>query len=1352
MAVEASLPFHGHHLEDHDGPPTKARSTRTMEEPSHLPSPMNQPPREQDLDGSGASPPVLHLSQVVRLLRSRDHHRRRSLEIQDRLRALQVASAHTNRLLHIAQTVQHTLAECIKSEDKQSFSNLFNAFLDASDRASTSPCREREPSPAHHVGYRASVLDLTPASNRASLLDLCYRVRYDGNYIADCLASLTHKELLGILPDHTSSGSAESVLVSSSWHNFRKSRHLGFVVDGQMELLQSSECACPLHTLFHFGPSISANPTAEDSRISEVWATVCARLIADPKPGSEKVVPAVLDLVAFRPGWNGKSRLERWILQTLEKGAFLVEQPSKQSFRTRVLGRSEISVEDQSAIDSFYSDSVSSLLDMLGDNEGPSVIPHSVLKICHSISAKLDSNLARQRAFPQFVITRKHGSVPSVEVTSKVQTIVTRLTSSPELQDPSERRVDDGRSCQTPDNEVFAAVTMGELVSVVKALFPQRRPVSFTFDGESASSGLHSSSSSISGFSLFQSTTPSHVATSSPSGTLRNGTEDPTQTMPGSLDTLTDLKQAHRISWMESHGESLREACAAMEEIRSGYDKTFGSWNMLLMNYEDHSTTTTLAELERTSTAGVERKMVTTMSNDRRRCAKAVEDFLLTRPTFDTISQRDWSKSAHHVPQIQQALLREFQDLIVVAEQRGDFLEAYSWSQKLHDLRRVITGEHPWQLQSVLNEIYDLAMLDVSKSKAIIDACDRWISLLEPVLESSMKQLTAAVEISYQMRNKMWFVADVRTSAAYEAARSVANALRIMAKPKRQQRPQVVPPLRHWSAAKLTSGQLHLKSDAQVLELLSTSPLQGGPNKLSDDQSKATAQWMENNNVENLCQGEERLHRLCMEIRKCIEHLMSGSNATFCSGPLFARDKPHETTSASPSLAVLQSSMGGRRPLTLRTNVQTSMDSISSASHPLSSASSRDYMDAESSAATHRSSAAFWSPTTTEYHPPSSSTSVGSVPTQFDVRGSVRERNRDLSSGSAQRIEGLRKSLTSLLLSDIASPLFSEGSETDRAYWTGISGVVSERHLRTLRRTTDRDLRLDSASSDPEPTFDFKHAYASLLHRFSVTTNPYSKLKDLHELDELLSLQAIRQSGQATPSIPVMPDLLASSRKYITLQTVDANVLGFRELFCDGAIRPAAIFRDMQYIAALVPSTLLETTPQGKAFWNAGVALLGLKQELRTVMVETADSIIAYHSNNRGHGRSASTAQLERDSAIFSTPSRTPSAEDIARYSMSDAACMLQITAREGDRVAQRELATLYLTHPELMDHILAPFTRPKDVFREELENKWRKNQDPDRCDPVTMCVAHHWMSLSSKAGDGLANEFLKQREELSDF
>jgi hypothetical protein len=280
--------------------------------------------------------------------------------------------------------------------------------------------------------------------------------------------------------------------------------------------------------------------------------------------------------------------------------------------------------------------------------------------------------------------------------------------------------------------------------------------------------------------------------------------------------------------------------------------------------------------------------------------------------------------------------------------------------------------------------------------------------------------------------------------------------------------------------------------------------------------------------------------------------------------------------------------------------------------------------------------------------------------------------------------------------------------------------------------------------------FNFEQAFQVLARRFEASCNPFTKLNYLLDIETLLVPYMAEQSDAVISRTESKLNTAALQKlKRQGSSQANIKVEGFRRLLSDPTTRPAAIFRDLQYIAALVPASILESTPQGKAFWNVAVALSSLKQEVRQFMVETADGIISYQSNNRGHGQAASTAQQERDSATFSVPSRTPSAEDIKRYTMADAAYLLQITAKEGDAAAQRELATLYLTHPELMDHIIAPFSRPRDVFKEELESKWRKNQDPNRCDPTTMCVAHHWMSLSSKGGDALAKEYLRQREEM---
>lgn len=96
---------------------------------------------------------------------------------------------------------------------------------------------------------------------------------------------------------------------------------------------------------------------------------------------------------------------------------------------------------------------------------------------------------------------------------------------------------------------------------------------------------------------------------------------------------------------------------------------------------------------------------------------------------------------------------------------------------------------------------------------------------------------------------------------------------------------------------------------------------------------------------------------------------------------------------------------------------------------------------------------------------------------------------------------------------------------------------------------------------------------------------------------------------------------------------------------------------------------------------------------------------------------------------------------------MTDAAKMYIITAKEGDAAAERELAIFYLTHPDLLPRTLLPLSKPREIFKESLLNQ--KREDPERSDPMTMCVAHHWMELSKKGGDELAEKYLRARDDM---
>jgi len=212
------------------------------------------------------------------------------------------------------------------------------------------------------------------------------------------------------------------------------------------------------------------------------------------------------------------------------------------------------------------------------------------------------------------------------------------------------------------------------------------------------------------------------------------------------------------------------------------------------------------------------------------------------------------------------------------------------------------------------------------------------------------------------------------------------------------------------------------------------------------------------------------------------------------------------------------------------------------------------------------------------------------------------------------------------------------------------------------------------------------------------------------------------------------------------IASTDMIVEVMQDLFRDASVRPKTLFRDLQFIAAFVPASILDKTERGKAFWDAGLAALGLKQDVCRSLIEIADEIVVHYTQTRQTSTSAIHSQ-----SLSSSKTGFPDS-DIKRYSMQDAARMWTIIAKEGDAVAERELAIFYLTHPELVERTTLPLSRPRDTFKAQVMEMHASSGEGDheRNDPATMCVAYHWMELSATGGDELAKKYLRQREELN--
>jgi hypothetical protein len=771
----------------------------------------------------------------------------------------------------------------------------------------------------------------------------------------------------------------------------------------------------------------------------------------------------------------------------------------------------------------------------------------------------------------------------------------------------------------------------------------------------------------------------------------------------------------------------------------------------------------------------------------------------------------------------------------------------------------------------------------LEQSSYVIEQYDAWLvglkhsqSRHDGKVETMMRQLRC-------LREKMWYMTDVKHSAEFEEARNVAVALRAMEKPSKSLNNSSISSFRTRALSKPFSSAALLKSEAQLVNLLTAPPGQGGVKKLSDDQSEMTRRWLVQDGVENLCRGEERIHRFCLEVERCVKKLVGvqilDGGAVLWSSELYQRDKRRFDSGRErgdgfrrgmkASTSIMEEGSTGR---IFRGPVPTRFEAgHQSRSHELRSMSSRNashhsfdssnwsnapesnwttsggyYLSLATQALNIDTQSTFWSP-----FPSQSTTSPsGSIhshsplsPSRYADDGLLGD-HQDLDAAKDAFLRDVKESLIGLLLSDLGSLLWYRGSETDSWFSgelgdqclelmahqkleqavplpqdpsMGTAGIARVEGHRDPLKVLDRADRatpaaatttlenafpamsiLDANSSigdaharpssaacipdAPASTFPFELGYRRLLKTFTRHSGLMEKLRVLQSLEQLIctslrdGLQSSGRRRQDTlrASVPANGvSRLEIGRRVARARTVCDTIANceyrcshapassppatvrrsaargrsgrqpdsrqivevFKGLFRDVETRPVSLFRDLQYIAALVPFSELHGTGHGRAFWHASIAALQLKQEMCGIMIETADKIVEYHARNR------------------TVPPNGPNSGNgavaaHARFSMEDAARMWSITAKEGDPVAQRELAILYLTHPDLLRRTTLPLSRPRDTFRAQMMSQ--RDEDPMRSDPATMCVAYHWMELSAQGGDELARQYLKDREQMN--
>lgn len=451
----------------------------------------------------------------------------------------------------------------------------------------------------------------------------------------------------------------------------------------------------------------------------------------------------------------------------------------------------------------------------------------------------------------------------------------------------------------------------------------------------------------------------------------------------------------------------------------------------------------------------------------------------------------------------------------------------------------------------------------------------------------------------------------------------------------------------------------------------------------------------------------------------------------------------------------------------------------------------------------------FWSPSHTQAQSMTSASSLHSRPPSMFGEALAPKRSDRKAHRKAAFLDELKRTMTSLLLSDLGSPVWSCGSETDAWFSAYLNQECIKEQTRKRARVQkvladlDAQARKNQTTSKTGPYYrhrsssvdlgvigngapaaaqtattggsapegffaqqgereqsDFAYcaAFRELMDKFSRPANPFVKLKALQDMrslvvaslimrntkqnetpvwdderqqrnsvSELSKRQNLSDTPTPTPRSPISDSVSMNTESSPnSAPNEDQIVHALRDLI--QTLQPKTLFRDLQFIAAFVPSETLNRTDSGAAFLHFGLAAFSLKDEICNSIVEIADNIVSQELNKRQRRPAA------------------PNLSSLVGHGIKDAAQMWVIPAREGNPVAQRELAILYLTHPDLVRCVTLPLTMPRDTFKAEM--MYRRDGD-SKSDPQSMCLALHWMKLAAAGGDKLAQNRLREREEF---
>jgi hypothetical protein len=332
--------------------------------------------------------------------------------LKQQQRTLQRALALSARLSRTLGQVQSGLVETLKNGDKTGFANAYHATVDLKDTCNSIWSRSFKP--FDPTGEEKTILsaweldslsfmDKLPPGSQADVLDFVHLLRTNPSFMVDRIKRLNPSQVSALASSpkmHIPRDSIFSSIGRGPSQASQQKRNAAYS-NCLKDTAWSLERTTPLSALLFNVYSAVTSPHSGDYLLRlDTWSSICAELYSYSHQAYHWLLNETLNAFASVHAWRAKPRIELFLMNLLQTGAFLLE-PVEDNLASNDF-RFPVSDPLRTAeAEEFFDKAVQELFAILHDGDGG--LPFGALHFGSAVLGKL-GRAESQSSFRGFLL------------------------------------------------------------------------------------------------------------------------------------------------------------------------------------------------------------------------------------------------------------------------------------------------------------------------------------------------------------------------------------------------------------------------------------------------------------------------------------------------------------------------------------------------------------------------------------------------------------------------------------------------------------------------------------------------------------------------------------------------------------------------------------------------------------------------------------------------------------------------------------------------------------------------------------------------------------------------------------